>query len=42
MTADELTDTGFKFMKEQFGRFGIKRIKSFPELPKGSLEREEF
>lgn len=42
VTADELTDTGFKFMKEQFGRFGIKRIKSFPELPKGSLEREEF
>jgi hypothetical protein len=42
VTADELTDAGFNFMKEQFAKCGIRRIKSFPELPKGSLEREEF
>lgn len=43
VTADELTGTGFRFMEEQFTeKFGIRKVKKFPELPKGSLKREKF
>lgn len=35
----ELTDAGFKFMKKQFNdRFGIRRIKHFPDLPDNCVE----
>jgi 20S proteasome alpha/beta subunit len=40
--AEFLTPAGHKFMLDTWKeRFGIRRVKSFPRLPKGSLEPEE-
>ncbi len=38
----ELTDAGFKFMKKQFdGKFGIRKIEQFPDVPKECFKRDD-
>ena len=38
----ELTEAGFEFMKKQFSdKFGIRRIKRFPDLPDNCVEASE-
>ena len=42
VTGDELTSSGFGFMRRRFKDYGIRTISRFPRLPKGALKPESF